>query len=80
MDNKTGDSRIPQKDGVEQLLNLNARLRKEAKDYEHKLDYLETEILLLRREIKKRDQENLKLQREVHKLKVSMEKKYLFCS
>ncbi|KAK6645103.1 hypothetical protein RUM43_001379 [Polyplax serrata] len=43
--------------------------KRESSELEHEIDNLETEILLLRRELKKKDQENTKLQREIHKLK-----------
>lgn len=47
-----------------------SRLKTESTELEHEIDFLETEVLLLRRELKKKDQDNIKLQREIHKLKV----------
>jgi hypothetical protein len=52
------------------LKGLVPQLKKEAKTWEAKSDSLETEVLQLRRELKMREQEVMRLQREVHKLKV----------
>ncbi|PNF42262.1 cGMP-dependent protein kinase, isozyme 1 [Cryptotermes secundus] len=51
------------------LKGLVPQLRREAKDWEAKSDSLETEVLELRRKLRMREQEVMRLQREVHKLK-----------
>jgi hypothetical protein len=57
-------------DDYDYLKGLVPQLKKEAKTWEAKSDSLETVVLQLRRELKMREQEVIRLQREVHKLKV----------
>lgn len=61
-------------EGLDYLRALVPRIKQEAKEWEIKADSLEIELLSLKRELKKRDQENGNLQREVHKLRVSQKK------
>jgi hypothetical protein len=63
--------RISHSEDYEYLKGLVPQLKREAKDWEAKSDSLETEVLELRRKLRVREQEVMRLQREVHKLKVS---------
>jgi hypothetical protein len=63
--------RISQPEDYDYLKGLVPQLKREAKDWEAKSDSLETEVLELRRKLRMREQEVMRLQREVHKLKVS---------
>ena len=65
--------RMPQPEEYDYLKGLVPQLKREAKNWEAKSDSLETEVLELRRELKMREQEVVRLQREVHKLKVGDE-------
>ena len=65
--------RMPQPEDYDYLKGLVPQLKREAKNWEAKSDSLETEVLELRRELKMREQEVVRLQREVHKLKVGDE-------
>ena len=62
--------RMAQPEEYDYLKGLVPQLKREAKNWEAKSDSLETEVLELRRELKMREQEIVRLQREVHKLKV----------
>jgi hypothetical protein len=62
--------RMSQPDDYDYLKGLVPQLKREAKNWEAKSDSLETEVLELRRELRMREQEVVRLQREVHKLKV----------
>ena len=62
--------RMSQPEDYDYLKGLVPQLKMEAKNWEAKSDSLETEVLELRRELKMREQEVVRLQREVHKLKV----------
>lgn len=55
---------------TERLATIVASLSNETNEQEQKIDFLQTEIFYLRKELKKKDRENVKLQREIHKLKV----------
>ena len=63
--------RVSQHEDYEYLRGLVPQLKREAKEWEAKSDSLEAQVLELRRELKIREQEVIRLQREVHKLKVS---------
>jgi hypothetical protein len=63
--------RVSQSGEYDYLKGLVPQLKREAKDWEAKSDSLEAEVLGLRRELRMREQEVVRLQREVHKLKVS---------
>jgi hypothetical protein len=63
--------RISRPEDCDYLKGLVPQLRREAKDWEAKSDSLEAEVLELRRKLRIRDQEVMRLQREVHKLKAS---------
>jgi hypothetical protein len=65
--------RMSEPEDYDYLKGLVPQLKREAKTWEAKSDSLETEVLELRRELKMREQEVVRLQREVHKLKVSDE-------
>jgi hypothetical protein len=65
--------RMSQPEDYDYLKGLVPQLKREAKNWEAKSDSLETEVLELRRELKMREQEVVRLQREVHKLKVGDE-------
>ena len=65
--------RMPQPEDYDYLKGLVPQLKREAKNWEAKSDSLETEVLELRRELKMREQDVIRLQREVHKLKVGDE-------
>ena len=66
----TNSFRILQPEDYDYLKGLVPQLKREARNWEAKSDSLETEVLELRRELKMREQEVVRLQREVHKLKV----------
>jgi hypothetical protein len=70
--------RVSQPEDYDYLKGLVPQLKREAKDWEAKSDSLEAEVLGLRRELRMREQEVVRLQREVHKLKVSTT--YFVCS
>jgi hypothetical protein len=63
--------RISQPEDYDYLKGLVPQLKREAKDWEAKSDSLEAEVLELRRKLRMREQEVMRLQREVHKLKAS---------
>jgi hypothetical protein len=63
--------RVSQPEDYDYLMVLVPQLKREAKDWEAKSDSLETEVLELRKELRMREQEVIRLQREVHKLRVS---------
>ncbi|EEB19945.1 cGMP-dependent protein kinase, isozyme, putative [Pediculus humanus corporis] len=54
---------------TERLRTIVASLSNETNEQEEKIDFLQTEIFYLRKELKKKDRENVKLHREIHKLK-----------
>ena len=58
-------------DDYQYLCNLVPELKTELKERESRLDLYQTETLELKRRLKKRDEEIGRLQREIHKLKVS---------
>ena len=66
--------RMSQPEDYDYLKGLVPQLKREAKNWEAKSDSLEAEVLELRRDLKKREQEVVRLQREVHKLKVGDER------
>ena len=66
----TNAFRMLQPEDYDYLKGLVPQLKREAKNWEAKSDSLETEVLELRRELRMREQEVVRLQREVHKLKV----------
>jgi predicted RNase H-like nuclease (RuvC/YqgF family) len=70
--------RVSQPEDYDFLKGLVSQLRREAKDWEAKSDSLETEVLELRRKLGMREQEVMRLQREVHKLKVSAPRHLIF--
>ncbi|XP_021934867.1 cGMP-dependent protein kinase, isozyme 1 isoform X2 [Zootermopsis nevadensis] len=61
--------RVSQPEEYGYLKGLVPQLKREAKDWEAKSDSLEAEVFGLRRELRMREQEVIRLQREVHKLK-----------
>lgn len=63
--------RVSQPEDYDYFKGLVPQLKREAKDWEAKSDSLEAEVLELRKELRMREQEIVRLQREVHKLKVS---------
>jgi hypothetical protein len=70
--------RISQPEGYDYLKGLVPQLKREAKDWEAKSDSLEAEVLELRRKLRMREQEIMRLQREVHKLKASATQRLAF--
>lgn len=70
--------RISHPEDYDYLKGLVPQLKREAKDWEAKSDSLEAEVLELRRKLRMREQEVMRLQREVHKLKVSATQHLVF--
>lgn len=60
-------------DDYQYLCSLVPELKAELKERESRLDLYQTETLELKRRLKKRDEEIGRLQREIHKLKVSLD-------
>lgn len=67
----TGHSNRAMPDDYEYLCSLVPELKGELKERETRLELYQTETLELKRRLKKRDEEIGRLQREIHKLKVS---------
>lgn len=70
MGNGAASAKAPLPDDYDYLRGLVPQLRRDAAEWQNKAEALGAEVLGLRRELKNREQEVLRLQREVHKLKV----------
>jgi hypothetical protein len=69
--NATGSTVMTGRENAEQLRLLVTRLKRESRDWEERATTFETQVTDLKHQLSEKDEEVLRLLREVHKLRVS---------